>query len=68
MNPRSQGRAAIVTGAGCVAAGWGNGRAAAVGLAQECARVWVVDRDLAMVENTLALAGQDFQSRMKREP
>jgi len=30
---RFEGKVAIVTGAGCVAAGWGNGRAMAVRLA-----------------------------------
>jgi NAD(P)-dependent dehydrogenase (short-subunit alcohol dehydrogenase family) len=54
---RFQGKVAIVTGAGCVAAGWGNGRAIAVRLAEEGARVLAVDRDPARLEETLSLAG-----------
>ena len=34
----------IVTGTCCVASGWGNGRATAVGLATEGAKVSAVDR------------------------
>ena len=47
MNPRFKDKVAIVTGAGCVAAGWGNGRAIAVRLAEEGALVLAVDRDRA---------------------
>ena len=50
-------KVAIVTGAGCVGAGWGNGRAVAVRLAAEGARVLAVDRDAARLEETLQLAG-----------
>lgn len=57
MNPRFKDKVAIVTGAGCVAAGWGNGRAIAVRLAEEGAFVLAVDRDPARLEETLALAG-----------
>lgn len=58
MNPqRFQDKVAIVTGAGCVAAGWGNGRAIAVRLAEEGARVLAVDRDPARLAETLSLAG-----------
>lgn len=49
---------AIVTGAGCVAAGWGNGRAMAVRLAEEGAKVLAVDRDQARLDETLSLAGE----------
>ncbi|MEY4443310.1 MAG: hypothetical protein RL442_2310, partial [Pseudomonadota bacterium] len=35
---RFESKVAIVTGAGCVGEGWGNGRAMAVRLAQEGAR------------------------------
>jgi NAD(P)-dependent dehydrogenase (short-subunit alcohol dehydrogenase family) len=55
--PRFQDKVAIVTGAGCIAAGWGNGRAIAVRLAEEGARVLAVDRDPARIEETLSLAG-----------
>ena len=57
MNPRFKDKVAIVTGAGCVAAGWGNGRAIAVRLAEEGAYVLAVDRDPARLEETLSLAG-----------
>lgn len=54
---RFNNKVAIVTGAGCVAAGWGNGRAIAVRLAEEGAQVLAVDRDMARIEETLSLAG-----------
>ena len=54
---RFEDQVAIVTGAGCVGAGWGNGRAMAVRLAEEGARVLAVDRDPARLEETLSLAG-----------
>jgi NAD(P)-dependent dehydrogenase (short-subunit alcohol dehydrogenase family) len=54
---RFKNKVAIVTGAGCVGEGWGNGRAIAVGLAQEGAMVFAVDRDLARVDETIRLAG-----------
>ncbi|MFY9511420.1 MAG: SDR family oxidoreductase, partial [Rubrivivax sp.] len=54
---RFQDRVAIVTGAGCVGPGWGNGRAIAVRLAEEGATVFAVDRDPARLEETLARAG-----------
>jgi NAD(P)-dependent dehydrogenase (short-subunit alcohol dehydrogenase family) len=57
MKPRFEGRVAIVTGAGCVGPGWGNGRAIAVKLAEEGAKVFAVDRDPARLEETLERAG-----------
>jgi NAD(P)-dependent dehydrogenase (short-subunit alcohol dehydrogenase family) len=54
---RFDGKVAIVTGAGCVGPGWGNGRAIAVRLAEEGARVFAVDRDPARVAETLDRAG-----------
>ncbi len=54
---RFESKVAIVTGAGCVGAGWGNGRAMAVRLAQEGARVLAVDRDPERLAETLELAG-----------
>ena len=57
MKPRFENKVAIVTGAGCVGAGWGNGRAIAVRLAEEGAKVFAVDRDPARLEETLQLAG-----------
>jgi NAD(P)-dependent dehydrogenase (short-subunit alcohol dehydrogenase family) len=58
MSGRFQGRIAIVTGAGCVGPGWGNGRATAVALAEEGAIVFAVDRDLERVKETVERAGQ----------
>ncbi|BEP39025.1 glucose 1-dehydrogenase (plasmid) [Variovorax sp. V59] len=58
MSPRFENKVAIVTGAGCVGAGWGNGRAIAVRLAEEGAKVLAVDRDRARLEETLELAGE----------
>src|SRR5690606_20794808 len=54
---RFESKVAIVTGAGCVGAGWGNGRAMAVRLAEEGAKVFAVDRDQERLDETLSLAG-----------
>jgi NAD(P)-dependent dehydrogenase (short-subunit alcohol dehydrogenase family) len=43
MSGRLENKVAIVTGAGCVAPGWGNGRATAVRFAQESAKIFAVD-------------------------
>ena len=45
MSQRFAGKVAVVTGAGCVGPGWGNGRAIAVALAREGAVVLGVDRN-----------------------
>ena len=55
MTQRLQDRVAIVTGAGSVGPGWGNGRAVAVRFAEEGARVFAVDRDLDRLAETVAL-------------
>ncbi|MBC7470443.1 MAG: SDR family oxidoreductase [Ramlibacter sp.] len=52
---RLQGKVAIVTGAGCVGPGWGNGRAIAVRFAAEGARIFAVDKDMKAMDDTLAL-------------
>jgi len=57
MSRRFENKVAIVTGAGCVGAGWGNGRAIAVRLAEEGAKVLAVDRDRERLDETLELAG-----------
>ena len=57
MNKRFEGKVAVVTGSGCVGPGWGNGRAMAVRLAEEGATVFAVDRDPAMLAETLERAG-----------
>ncbi len=54
MSGRLQDRIAIVTGAGCVGPGWGNGRATAVRFAEEGARIFAVDRNLDSVAETVA--------------
>lgn len=54
---RFESKVAVVTGAGCVGAGWGNGRAMAVRLAEEGAKVLAVDRDAQRLAETLSLAG-----------
>ena len=51
--PRLAGKVAIVTGAGCVGPGWGNGRAMAYRFAQEGAKVFAVDKDLDSMSETL---------------
>ena len=47
-------RVAIVCGAGCVGPGWGNGRAVAVGLAAEGAKVFAVDLHASAMEETVS--------------
>ena len=53
MSGRLQDRIAIVTGAGCVGPGWGNGRATAVRFAEEGAKIFAVDRNLDSVADTV---------------
>jgi NAD(P)-dependent dehydrogenase (short-subunit alcohol dehydrogenase family) len=53
VGPRFKDKVVIVTGAGCVGPGWGNGRAAAVLFAQEGARVFAVDRTSDTMTETL---------------
>jgi NAD(P)-dependent dehydrogenase (short-subunit alcohol dehydrogenase family) len=56
-------KVAIITGAGCVGPGWGNGRATAVRFAQEGAKVFAVDIHLdAMAETQKMISefGGDF--------
>ena len=53
MSGRLQDRIAIVTGAGCVGPGWGNGRATAVRFAEEGAKIFAVDRNLDSVTETI---------------
>jgi NAD(P)-dependent dehydrogenase (short-subunit alcohol dehydrogenase family) len=64
MAGRLDGKVAIVTGAGSVGDGWGNGRATAVVFAREGARVLAVDRDPHSLRTTLGLiAGEDGTAR-----
>lgn len=52
MANRVKDKVAIVTGAGSIGPGWGNGKAAAVLYAREGARVVAVDRDISAAEET----------------
>jgi len=53
MSGRLQGKIAIITGAGSVGPGWGNGRATAVRFAEEGAKIFAVDRNLDSVTETI---------------
>lgn len=55
MSGRLQGKVAIVTGAGSVGPGWGNGKAVAVLFAREGARVFAVDISIDAAAETKAL-------------
>jgi NAD(P)-dependent dehydrogenase (short-subunit alcohol dehydrogenase family) len=52
--PRLKDKVAIITGAGSVGPGWGNGRAMAVRFAEEGAKIFALDRDAALLEETIA--------------
>src|SRR5215470_11223092 len=52
MADRLKGKVAIVTGAGSIGPGWGNGKAAATLFAREGARVFAVDVNREAVEET----------------
>lgn len=54
---RLKNRVAIVTGAGSVGPGWGNGRAIAVRFAEEGAKVFAVDADPEKLRETVSRAG-----------
>jgi NAD(P)-dependent dehydrogenase (short-subunit alcohol dehydrogenase family) len=54
MAGRLEGKVALITGAGCIGPGWGNGRATAVLFAKEGAKVFAVDREPGPMEETLA--------------
>src|SRR6202167_4830973 len=59
MPGRVEGKVALITGAGCIGPGWGNGRAAAVLFAREGARVFAVDRDAEAKTETVARVGNE---------
>lgn len=64
MQGRFDGKIVLITGAGSVGPGWGNGRAAAVGFAAEGATVFGVDRDMTAMDETakrIAEAGGRFE-------
>ena len=62
MSARLQNRIAIVTGAGSVGPGWGNGRATCVRFAEEGAKIFAIDRDpdktAETVERVTAVGGE----------
>src|ERR1041385_1912005 len=53
MSGRLQDRIAIVTGAGCIGPGWGNGRATAVLFAREGAKVFAADKNGESMKETV---------------
>ncbi len=56
---RVAGKAVLVTGAGSIGPGWGNGKAAAVLYAREGARVLCVDNRLAAAEETRGIVADE---------
>lgn len=65
MSQRFANKVAIVTGAGCVGPGWGNGRAIAYGLAKEGALVIGLDRNAESMTETaerIAAEGGRFET------
>jgi NAD(P)-dependent dehydrogenase (short-subunit alcohol dehydrogenase family) len=54
MSGRLQDKVAIITGAGCVGPGWGNGRAAAAIFGREGAKIFAVDLRPDSMEETVA--------------
>jgi len=59
MPGRIAGKVALITGAGCIGPGWGNGRAAAVLFAREGAKVFAVDKNSDAMTETVARVGND---------
>jgi NAD(P)-dependent dehydrogenase (short-subunit alcohol dehydrogenase family) len=53
MAGRLEGKIALITGAGSVGPGWGNGRAMAVRFAQEGAKIFAVDREPERLKETV---------------
>jgi len=53
MTGRLADKVALISGAGCVGPGWGNGRAMAVRFAEEGARIFAVDREAQRLEETV---------------
>lgn len=67
MSGRLEGKVAIITGAGCVGPGWGNGRAISVRFAEEGAKVFAVDRSEVALAETVARvtdAGGEIETRL----
>jgi NAD(P)-dependent dehydrogenase (short-subunit alcohol dehydrogenase family) len=67
MAGRLQSKVALVTGAGCVGPGWGNGRATAVRFAQEGAKVFAADKNGEAMKETVERAreaGGEIQAHL----
>jgi NAD(P)-dependent dehydrogenase (short-subunit alcohol dehydrogenase family) len=58
MGNRLTGKVALVTGAGSVGPGWGNGRSIALRFAQEGSKIFALDRDLERMAETVQLIEQ----------
>lgn len=59
MGERLKNKVAVVTGAGSVGPGWGNGKATAVLFVREGAKVFAVDINLAAAEETKGIIDQE---------
>lgn len=59
MPKRLNNKVAVVTGAGSIGPGWGNGKATAVLFAREGAKVFAVDVNLVAAEETKAIIDQE---------
>ena len=66
MAGRLEGRAAIVTGAGSIGPGWGNGKAAAALFAREGAEVLCADINLAAAQETAEIITGEGTTRCFR--
>lgn len=67
MTKRLDGKVAIITGAGCVGPGWGNGRATTYRFIEEGAKVFGVDRSEDALAETLertAPLGGEFETHI----
>ena len=59
MGERLKDKVAIVTGAGAIGPGWGNGKATAVLFAREGAKIFAVDINLTAAEETKTIIDQE---------
>jgi NAD(P)-dependent dehydrogenase (short-subunit alcohol dehydrogenase family) len=59
MGERLKDKVAIITGAGAIGPGWGNGKATAVLFAREGAKVFAADINLAAAEETKSIIGRE---------
>jgi len=67
MAGRLEGKVAIITGAGCVGPGWGNGRAASAIFGREGARIFAVDLRADTMEETVSRtreAGAEIETHL----